>query len=257
MFINEIIEKIDNSNHLISMTPVEKIIELGYVLGLNENKKVLDLCCGYGEMLKILCQAYKIHGKGIDISKEFIDKGNERIKLSGISDKIKLECNDKKNCQENGYDVVFMTEPYLFDDIENAIIELEKYVNKNGIIIIGTLIVSDENIPQELIDFDGDNLHTELSVYETFLKNNYAISYNGRSTQGEWDKYFTWSSCRIVKDYENGKTTEEKEQKMEWLKKWYRMYLKYRIKYEKWCLFAIKKIKIVYMGTGVLRLTGQ
>jgi hypothetical protein len=35
MFVDDIIEKIDQSNHLISMTPVEKIIELGYILNLN------------------------------------------------------------------------------------------------------------------------------------------------------------------------------------------------------------------------------
>jgi cyclopropane fatty-acyl-phospholipid synthase-like methyltransferase len=104
MFINDIIEKIDQGNHLISMTPVEKIIELGYILKFNDNTKVLDLCCGYGEMLKLLCLAYKINGKGIDISKEFIDTGTERIKKAGIAEKIKLECNDIQNCIENGYD---------------------------------------------------------------------------------------------------------------------------------------------------------
>jgi cyclopropane fatty-acyl-phospholipid synthase-like methyltransferase len=242
MYIDSIIEKIIDSNHLISMTPVEKIIELGYILKLNENTKVLDLCCGYGTMLKILCQAYKIHGKGIDIEKEFINVGNETLKKEGVSEKIILECNDIKNCKEGDYDVVITTEPYIFGDIENAIYELEKYIKPDGKIVIGTLISSEEVIPQELIDFDGNNLHTEMEVYDIILKNNYAISYIGRSTQGEWDKYFTWSSRRIVEGIRNAKTVDEKNKQKEWLEKWYKMYAKYRIKYEKWCLFGIEKI---------------
>jgi len=76
------------------MTPLEKIIEMGYALGFNENTKVLDLCCGYGTMLKVLNQVYKIKGKGMDLSKEFIDIGNERLKKAGILNDIVLECND-------------------------------------------------------------------------------------------------------------------------------------------------------------------
>jgi cyclopropane fatty-acyl-phospholipid synthase-like methyltransferase len=244
MFVNDIIEKIDNSNHLISMTPVEKIIELGYILKFDENTKILDLCCGYGEMLKILCQAYKINGKGIDISKEFIDIGNERIKNAGLSEKIKLECNDIQNCTENDYDVVILTEPYIFGEIGETIKKLEKFIKSDGKIIFGTLIASEKDLPEELVEFDGNNLHTEYDIYKIILNNNYSISYIGRSTQGEWDKYFTWSSRRIVECYQNAKTHEEKEKQKEWLYKWYGMYAKYRIKYEKWGLFAIEKINI-------------
>jgi cyclopropane fatty-acyl-phospholipid synthase-like methyltransferase len=242
MYIDDIIGKIKDGNHLISMAPVEKIIELGYILGFHEHTKVLDLCCGYGTMLRILCRAYKITGKGIDISKEFIGLGNEMLKKDGVSDKIILECNDVKACEEKDYDVVIATEPYIFGDIEAAIKELEKYIKPNGKIVIGTIISSEKNIPQELIDFDGNNLHTEMEIYDIILRNNYAVSYIGRSTQGEWDKYFTWSSRRIVKDIQNAGTEEEKKKQKEWLEKWYTMYAKYRIKYEKWCLFAIEKI---------------
>jgi cyclopropane fatty-acyl-phospholipid synthase-like methyltransferase len=244
MYINDIIEEINDSKYLISMTPIEKIIELGHTLEFNERTRVLDLCCGYGTMLKILCQTFNISGKGIDLSKEFIDLGKNRLIQTGVSDKIILECNDIMNCCENNYDAVILTEPYILGTIEEAIKKLEEFIKPNGKIIIGTIIVSDKNIPQELIDFEGDNLHTEDDLYEIFLNNNYTISYIGRSTQGEWDRYFTWSSRRIVADIQNAKNDEEYKKHKDWLKKWYRVYSKYRIKYEKWCLFAIEKINI-------------
>ncbi len=57
------------------MTPVDKIIELGYYANLSKDTSVLDLCCGYGEMLWLWGEAFGITGKGVDICKEFIDIG--------------------------------------------------------------------------------------------------------------------------------------------------------------------------------------
>lgn len=44
---------VKENNYLIGMTPYNSIIEAGHILGLNSSSNVLDLCCGYGEMLKI------------------------------------------------------------------------------------------------------------------------------------------------------------------------------------------------------------
>jgi cyclopropane fatty-acyl-phospholipid synthase-like methyltransferase len=224
------------------MTPVENIIEMGLFLGLNENSKVIDLCCGYGTMLKILCQEYNINGKGIDLSEEFIDIGKKRIEKANISEKITLECNDIKNCKDNNFDVVICTETYIFGSVENAIHELKKFIKPTGKIIIGLLTSQEETIPQELIDFDGINLYREIDLYDMFLKNGYAITFIARSTHSQWDKYFTWDSQRTVTAIRQAKTTDEKEKSEVWLKKWYTMYAKYRIKYEQWCLYSIEKI---------------
>lgn len=48
--------------HLISMVSPERIIEFGYNLGLCKGMSVLDLCCGYGEMLRLWSEAFKITG---------------------------------------------------------------------------------------------------------------------------------------------------------------------------------------------------
>jgi ubiquinone/menaquinone biosynthesis C-methylase UbiE len=243
MLDKDILDRIEDSNYLISMAPLERIMEMGYALGFNENTKVLDLCCGYGTMLKVLNQVYKIKGKGIDHTKEFLDVGKERLKMAGILNDIVLECDDIDNCKETGYDAVILTETYLFDSIENALKELDKFIKPDGKKIIGMLTSPEEKIPQELIDFERVNLYTEMEVYDIFLRNGYAISYIARSTQSQWDKYFTWSSKRTVSRIRNAKTAEEKERFEKSLRKEYSMYAKYRIKYEQWCLYAVEKIE--------------
>jgi len=242
--MDKIMERIDDSSYLISMASVENIIEMGRFLKFNENSKILDLCCGYGTMLKILCQEYNINGKGIDLSKEFIDIGKNRIKEANISEKINLECSNINDCKEIGYDVVICTETYILGSLNNAITELAKFIKPNGTIIIGLLTSPEEEIPDELKEFDGINLHKEIDVYNSLLDSGYAISFIARSTQNQWDKYFTWDSKRTVSEIRSAKTVEEKKKAEEWLKKWYTMYAKYRIKYEQWCLYAIEKISI-------------
>ena len=67
----------NESQFLISMTPVNSLVELGFSSGMNSSSTVLDLCCGYGEMLKIWHQAFGVRGTGVDIRGEFIQQGKK------------------------------------------------------------------------------------------------------------------------------------------------------------------------------------
>ncbi|HEY5560465.1 MAG TPA: methionine biosynthesis protein MetW [Clostridiaceae bacterium] len=75
MNYKDIISKCEVNEHLISMIPCDEIIRFGYSMGLNENSKALDLCCGFGEMLKIFNEAFGISGIGVDITQDFILEG--------------------------------------------------------------------------------------------------------------------------------------------------------------------------------------
>ena len=50
----------EDNAHLISMVPVEELLRFGYEVGLKPGMKVLDLCCGYGTVLKIWREAFGI-----------------------------------------------------------------------------------------------------------------------------------------------------------------------------------------------------
>lgn len=51
---------LEDNAHLISMVPVEELVRFGYEIGLKEDRKVLDLCCGYGTLLKVWSEAFGI-----------------------------------------------------------------------------------------------------------------------------------------------------------------------------------------------------
>lgn len=71
------IKKLEDSEHLISMVSVDEILRFGYSIGLNENSCVLDLCCGYGTVLKIWSEAFGISGVGVDHNDERIKKAKK------------------------------------------------------------------------------------------------------------------------------------------------------------------------------------
>jgi hypothetical protein len=48
----------ESSSYLINMTSFDGLIRTGIALGLDASKTVLDLCCGYGEMLNIWNEAF-------------------------------------------------------------------------------------------------------------------------------------------------------------------------------------------------------
>lgn len=70
-----IIANLTESKFLISMTPVEKVVEIGFTSCMNSTSTILDLCCGYGEMLKVWNQAFGCKCVGVDICPEFINEG--------------------------------------------------------------------------------------------------------------------------------------------------------------------------------------
>ena len=47
-YYKDYIKTLEDNAYLISMVPVEELLRFGYEIGLNQNSRVLDLCCGSG-----------------------------------------------------------------------------------------------------------------------------------------------------------------------------------------------------------------
>lgn len=231
-----IIHDIDSSQHLISMTPIEKIVEIGYTAGMNSSSTVLDLCCGYGEMLKIWNEAFEITGTGVDIYKEFIDEGKKRLIGAGINN-ISLICADVLTwVTDNKYDFACLSGED-FGGLEGTIRLLEKYIKPGGKLIIGTRFSKVENPPAELIEFEGETLSLK-DIYTIFYENGYFITSMATDTHNEWERYIMWSARRNLVAYKNN---PDDPSRFAWCKKWYETYFEFRREYEGYGTFVIEK----------------
>jgi SAM-dependent methyltransferase len=231
-----IINDIESSQHLISMTPIEKVVEIGYTAGMSSNSSVLDICCGYGEMLKIWNEAFDIKGTGVDISKEFINEGEKRLKEAEIKD-ISLICADVLNwVTDKKYDFASLCGEE-FGGIESTIHLLEKYIKPDGKLIIGTRYSRVDNPPAELIEFEGETLSLK-NIYNIFYVNGYFITSMSTDTQNEWERYIMWSARRHLDAY---KSNPDNPSRFKWCQKWYETYFGFRRDYEGYGTFVIEK----------------
>jgi SAM-dependent methyltransferase len=237
-----IIDRIDSSSHLISMTSGDLIIEMGYVLCFDNTTHILDLCCGYGEMLRLLSHHFGIFGTGIDVSEEYVSEGRKRITDSGLSHKVSIECHDARDWPASGYNVACLVgEQGVFGGFKNTMKALFDRVHAHGRVVIGTPYFNHENVPQELIDFEGP-LETEKTIFELVRANDCIITFIGRGTREDWDRYISWSTRRHLLAYRGEMDPEEKQRRFEWMHRWHDVYHNLRMEHEGWAIYAIEKV---------------
>lgn len=237
MDYKKILDACEERKHLISMVPIERIVELGYNIDLNKDKTVLDLCCGYGEMLKLWSEAFGIKGTGVDRVSEFIETGKSRVNPEFVT----LICGDvlKYNSIER-FDVVLCTEltTGVFDNFEEGIAFLERFVKPGGTLIFGRLFSKIENPPQELIDFDGE-LPTLVDIWRTIKRCGFHFTALATDTHAEWERYITSNAKETIEHF---RRSSDDAKFATWDDKWYRIYFEQRRQYEGWGLFAIEKL---------------
>lgn len=237
MDYKKLIKKLQENEHLISMTPIERIVEIGYSAGMNSGSAVLDLCCGYGEMLKIWHEAFDIRGIGVDICNEFIEVGKNRIAEDAVSDITLIEADIFKWQTDEKFDYVCLSGED-FGGFQSTIELLEKYAKSNGKLIIGMRYSKVENPPKELIEFEGETL-TLIEINRIIRSKDYYITSMATDTQAEWERYIMWSAKRHLNDL---RKAPENQSFREWCDKWYDMYFNYRRPYEGYVTVVIEKL---------------
>ena len=221
----------EDNAHLISMVPVEELLRFGYEIGLKPGMKVLDLCCGYGTVLKIWRETFDIYGVGVDREKSFLDIGTERLEKQGIDNVLLVHEDVTKYQDETQYDVVICSE--TIDSIKNTFSLGRRFLKPGGILCYQKLYAKVSDPPQELIDFDGEVLPLS-ALNRHFNELGWYMTAMASDTPGMWEHYVVnW--C--------GKRLWEEDADPAWIKTWYDMYFGYRRQYEGQAMFALREIK--------------
>ena len=227
---------IEDNQYLISMVPAQEILRLGLELGLNENSRVLDLCCGYGTVLKIWSEAFGIFGTGVDICKDFIHTGKKRLKNSGVYT-VNLVRDDVTKYKDSAkYDVVICSE--TIRSIENTFRLGEKFLKKGGILLYQRVFSYTEDVPKELSEFDG-GVYPLTELNKMFNDLGYYITNFATGTENDWNRYYTWSVRRDIDKLRKKPNNQELKERIDY---WNFMHFKYRVPYENQALCGLQKL---------------
>lgn len=235
-YYKDYIKTLEDNAYLISMVPVEELLRFGYEIGLNQNSRVLDLCCGYGTVLKVWSEAFGIVGVGVDRDEGFIATGKERLEKEDIEG-VRLVCEDVITYVDTEkYDVVICSE--TIGSICDTLRLGEKFLKKGGIIAYQKLYSKVANPPKELIEFDGE-VFPLATLNHIFNENGFCLISMASDTDSAWERYvINWSGRNDINRLrENPSDNRLKE----WIDKWYSMYFDYRRQYEGQAIFGLQR----------------
>lgn len=241
MDYDAIIAACRESDYLISMTPLERVVAVGHHLGLGPGQRVLDLCCGYGEMLKIWAEAFGIAGTGVDRDETFIAAGRQRLRAAGLAERVSLVEQDVTTYRDDArYDVACLSGVGgLFGGLRGNIRAMEPYLKPGGRLVMGEPFLRRKDVPPELLAYEGD-LYTLEEIYGVIRECGYYLTYMASGTPQEWERYITWSARRDVAWLRAHPDHPDLAARKARLDHWYEMYFRYRRDDESWALFVLE-----------------
>ena len=198
-------------------TPL-KLVALGKVMGLNPHTTVIDYGCAKGQALILWGKYFGISGVGIEISEGFCRTAEERIKDEGLTDRIKIVCADGSvyPLPSDSYDVACcIGASMIWGGFRPTLRAPKQVIHANGKIVVGEPYYTHTQVPQELIEFEGD-YHTELELLHIMNEEGLDLKQIFRADSADRDWYTAF-----------------------WSQKGQEMYLKCMRQYEGWAVYLM------------------
>ena len=115
---------------------VEHIIKK---LDLKEGETLLDIGCGWGELIISAAKQYKVKAMGITLSSEQLAKVIERIKNEGLSDLVEVKLVDYRELKSRKFDKIVsvgMLEHVGQDHLSEYFRAIDNLLNDNGVSLL-------------------------------------------------------------------------------------------------------------------------
>ncbi len=108
-------------------------------LNLNKSMTLLDIGCGWGELILTAAKEYKVNATGITLSLEQFNKVKERIKMEGLEDLVEVEFLDYREIKNKKFDRIVsvgMIEHVGKDFLPEYFSKVRNLLNEDGISLL-------------------------------------------------------------------------------------------------------------------------
>lgn len=126
----------------LEQAQVNKVDHILKKLNLNEGNTLLDIGCGWGELIISAAKKYKIHALGITLSTEQMDKANKRIKEEGLENLAEVQLIDYRQIKNRSFDRIVsvgMIEHVGKEYLHEYFSVISQLLNEGGISLLHTI----------------------------------------------------------------------------------------------------------------------
>jgi cyclopropane-fatty-acyl-phospholipid synthase len=116
-------------------------------LALKEGQNLLDIGCGWGELIINAAKKYKVKAMGITLSSEQFAKVNERIKEEGLSDLVEVQLIDYREIKNKTFDRIVsvgMVEHVGKDHLNEYFSKINNLLTQGGLSMLHCITGAEE-----------------------------------------------------------------------------------------------------------------
>lgn len=132
----------------ITVAQKNKVDHILRKLCLKENQTLLDIGCGWGELIIAAAKKYGVKATGITLSKEQFNKVSERIKKEGLDNLVEVQLIDYREFKGRKFDRVLsvgMAEHLGKDHVGEYFEIINKLLNNNGVSLLHVITSLNED----------------------------------------------------------------------------------------------------------------
>ncbi|WP_304519105.1 SAM-dependent methyltransferase [Clostridium estertheticum] len=128
-----------NDTDSLYQAQINKINHILKKLNLKEGQTLLDIGCGWGELIISAAKQYKVKAVGITLSEEQFEKVNERIKAEGLEDLVEVKLEDYRELKNLRFDRIVsigMLEHVGLDNLSEYFYVVNSLLNDKGLSLV-------------------------------------------------------------------------------------------------------------------------
>jgi len=174
-------------------TSAEKLLLLGWRLGLGSGSRVLDIASGRGGPALLLAREFGCAWHGIEISPDFHAVAAERIAEAGLDETVTFELGDAAGVtfEHEAYDAALcLGASFVYGSLADTVDALAPAVRPGGHVVVGEPYWRRLPLPHDYEDRDDPwtTLEGTAVIFET---SGLPVVSVIASSEDDWDRYET------------------------------------------------------------------